>query len=125
MRHGSLKLKAQFLCGESIALGPGKVDLLDAIAATGSISAAGRQLGMSYRRAWLLVDEMNRCFNSPLVATRGARGAVVTTLGERARHAYRDLEAKLDRSIEADAAFALLSRSLRPAPLPNQPRDTP
>ena len=56
--------------GDSYAMGPGKADLLDAIHATGSISAAGRKLGMSYRRAWLLVDEMNRCFRAPLVEAR-------------------------------------------------------
>jgi len=53
----------------SVAIGPGKVDLLEAIAATGSISAAARQLGMSYRRAWVLVDEMNRALVSPAVTT--------------------------------------------------------
>lgn len=120
MRHGSLKLKAQFLCGNAIALGPGKVDLLEAIADTGSISAAGRRLGMSYRRAWLLVDEMNRCFEGPLVATRGARGAIVTALGDQTRRAYRQLEAKLDRSLAADPAFKLLSQSLRTDPLPHK-----
>ena len=50
-------------------MGPGKADLLEAIASEGSISAAGRALGMSYRRAWLLVDAMNRCWREPLVAT--------------------------------------------------------
>ena len=64
-----LKLKLQLYCGDEIAMGPGKADLLDAIAATGSISAAGRSLGMSYRRAWLLVDTMNRCFAERLVET--------------------------------------------------------
>lgn len=56
MRVGALKLKLQLVCGDGFALGPGKADLLDAIAREGSISAAGRALGMSYRRAWLLVD---------------------------------------------------------------------
>jgi hypothetical protein len=62
-----LKLKLQLYCGDEIAMGPGKADLLEAIAREGSISAAGRALGMSYRRAWLLVDTMNRCFRAPLV----------------------------------------------------------
>ena len=66
MRLGALKLKAQLFCGEEPAMGPGKADLLEAIARTGSISAAGRALGMSYRRAWLLVDAMNRCWAEPL-----------------------------------------------------------
>ncbi|HSC68600.1 MAG TPA: winged helix-turn-helix domain-containing protein [Cellvibrio sp.] len=61
---------------DEIAFGPGKADLLIAIHTTGSISAAGKQLGMSYRRAWLLVDAMNRCFHEPLVetATGGNQG---------------------------------------------------
>ena len=70
---------------KSIAMGPGKADLLDAIEETGSISAAARALGMSYRRAWLLVETMNECFKSPLVetATGGQHGggALVTDLG--------------------------------------------
>ncbi len=63
--------------GNAYAMGPGKADLLEAIHATGSISAAGRSLGMSYRRAWLLVDEMNRAFATPLVEAHlgGAGGA--------------------------------------------------
>ncbi|WP_066713652.1 winged helix-turn-helix domain-containing protein, partial [Sphingomonas adhaesiva] len=85
MRHGPLKLKAQILCGEAIALGPGKADLLEAIAEHGSISAAGRALGISYRRCWLLVDEMNRCWRERLVVTGrgGGGGAAVTDAGRR------------------------------------------
>jgi molybdate transport system regulatory protein len=64
-----LKLKAQFLVDGEIALGPGKADLLDAIAALGSISAAAHALGLSYRRAWLMVDAMNRLFADPPVQT--------------------------------------------------------
>jgi molybdate transport system regulatory protein len=82
--------------GDSYAMGPGKADLLDAIHATGSISAAGRKLGMSYRRAWLLVDEMNRCFRAPLVEARlggsGGGGAKVTELGFEALRRYRELQ---------------------------------
>ena len=82
--------------GEHYAMGPGKADLLEAIRETGSISAAGRLLGMSYRRAWLLVDEMNACFREPLVRTRlgGAKGggAEVTELGLEAVKRYRALQ---------------------------------
>ena len=62
MAHSTppLKIKVQIYSGDEIAMGPGKADLLDAIAREGSISAAGRALGMSYRRTWLLVDVMNR-----------------------------------------------------------------
>jgi molybdate transport system regulatory protein len=82
--------------GDCYAMGPGKADLLDAIHATGSISAAGRKLGMSYRRAWLLVDEMNRCFLTPVVEARlggtGGGGARVTELGHEALRRYRELQ---------------------------------
>jgi molybdate transport system regulatory protein len=96
---GPLKLKAQLLCGGELAMGPGKADLLEAIGATGSISGAGRKLGMSYRRTWLLVDTMNRCWSQPLVeATPGGgehRGARVTAVGLEVLAAYRALEAAL------------------------------
>ena len=64
-----LKIRLQVYCGEEIAMGPGKADLLDAIAREGSISAAARAMDMSYRRAWMLVDTMNRCWAEPLVET--------------------------------------------------------
>jgi molybdate transport system regulatory protein len=92
-----LNLRLRLYLGEEIAMGPGKADLLEAIRDTGSIAAAGRRMGMSYRRAWLLVDTMNRCFREPLVSTArgGARrgGAVLTPLGSEALARYRDLEA--------------------------------
>jgi molybdate transport system regulatory protein len=82
--------------GERYAMGPGKADLLEAIQETGSISGAGRKLGMSYRRAWLLVDEMNACFREPLVLARqgGAKGggAEVTDLGREALKRYRAVQ---------------------------------
>src|SRR6266705_6640221 len=82
--------------GDDIAVGPGKVDLLEAIASTGSITAAARQLGMSYRRAWLLVDTMNRCFKNPVVdaetgGTRGG-GTRLTAVGAEALQRYRRIE---------------------------------
>ena len=82
--------------GDCYAMGAGKADLLDAIHEAGSISAAGRKLGMSYRRAWLLVDEMNRCFSAPLVEAHlggaGGGGAQVTELGLEAVRRYRELQ---------------------------------
>ena len=69
------KLRLRILFGPEIAVGPGKIALLDAIAETGSISAAARALGMSYRRAWLLIDTMNRCFREPVIETAsGGKG---------------------------------------------------
>ena len=88
--------RLRVLYGSAIALGPGKAELLEAIARAGSISAAGRALGMSYRRAWLLVDTMNRCFREPLVeaAKGGAHGggAWLTPFGDEVLAAYRALE---------------------------------
>ena len=101
---GPLKLKAQLLCGDELAMGPGKADLLDAIQSEGSISGAGRRLGMSYRRTWLLVDAMNRCWSEPLVeATPGGgehRGARVTAVGQEVLAAYRALEAAVAKAAE-------------------------
>lgn len=119
MRHGPLKLKAQLLCGDAIALGPGKADVLEAIVREGSISAAGRALGMSYRRTWLLVDEMNRCWQERLVATGrgGGGGATLTDLGREVLAAYRALEAVIDEAVGATVAFATLDGRLREIPL--------
>jgi molybdate transport system regulatory protein len=120
MQAGPLKLKLQLLCGETFAMGPGKASLLEAICEHGSISAAARAIGMSYRRAWTLVDEMNRCFSVPLVETlRGGgreRGARITEAGRGALAAYRELEAGAARVTDMPA-FARLSALLRDAPL--------
>ena len=87
------RVRLRVLADSSVAMGPGKADLLDAIAATGSISAAARQMGMSYRRAWMLVDTMNACFRLPLVDTvkGGAEGggATLTATGRAALREYR------------------------------------
>jgi molybdate transport system regulatory protein len=119
---GPLKLKAQLLCGGELAMGPGKADLLDAIQATGSISAAGRKLGMSYRRTWLLVDTMNRCWSGPLVeATPGGgehRGAKVTATGQEVLAAYRALEAAMAEA--ADGPLKALKSKLLDTPKASQ-----
>jgi molybdate transport system regulatory protein len=82
--------------GPEQAIGPGKIRLLEAVRDTGSISEAGRSLSMSYRRAWLLVDDMNRCFRDPVVTTKlGGRrggGAVLTAFGRRLVESYREIE---------------------------------
>ncbi|WP_434405569.1 winged helix-turn-helix domain-containing protein [Sphingobium sp. DN12] len=121
MQTGTLKLKIQILCGDEIAMGPGKADLLDAIALHGSISAAGRALGMSYRRSWLLVDTMNRCWNDRLVETVAGggrdRGARVTEAGRAVLAAYRALEGAALTATEGRAQ-GQLDTLLRPIPLP-------
>src|SRR5580700_11629109 len=104
MSNVRLTVRVDF--GADRALGPGKIRLLGAIGKTGSISRAGRALGMSYRRAWLLVDDMNRCFRAPVVATQpgGAKGggAELTPFGLQLIENYR--------AIEAQAAAAAMPR---------------
>jgi molybdate transport system regulatory protein len=116
---GPLKIKAQVLCGSDFAMGPGKADLLEAIMRAGSIAAAGRALGMSYRRAWMLVDTMNRCWTEPIVEAKAGggeeRGARVTPRGVEILEAYRDLERTLANAA-AGQALDLLKRSLRSEP---------
>ena len=84
--------------GGGRAIGPGKIRLLEAIRDGGSISEAGRMLGMSYRRAWLLIDDLNRCFTEPVVSTQlgGAHGggAAVTRFGTQLVAEYRAIEAE-------------------------------
>lgn len=88
------KLTLRLLYGDEIAFGPGKAELLEAIESTGSISAAGRMMDMSYRRAWLLVDAMNRSFREPVVdAARGGKhggGAHLTPFGKEVLARYRE-----------------------------------
>lgn len=119
-RLGPLKIKAQIYCGDEPAMGPGKAALLEAIEREGSISAAGRALGMSYRRTWLLVDSMNRCWVDKLVDTTpgGGRdkGARMTECGRQVLAAYRTLELHLLDA--ADRDIIPLSALLRDKPLP-------
>jgi len=98
--------KIRILIGAVVAIGPGKADLLAAIERTGSISAAARQMGMSYRRAWLLVEAMNATFHQPLVETltggEGGGGARITALGEDVLRRYRVMEARAARAVRSD-----------------------
>ncbi len=79
-------------------VGPGKIDLLEAIRASGSLSQAARDLGMSYRRAWLLVDSLKSAFNEPVTVAatggKGGGGVVLTKFGDRLVAAYRALESE-------------------------------
>lgn len=98
--------RLRILLGSSIAMGPGKADLLDAIGEAGSISGAARRMGMSYRRAWLLVETMNHSFKAPLVqAERGGRrggGTSLTGAGREALRRYRAMEAKAQKTLARD-----------------------
>ncbi len=89
--------------GAAVALGPGKADLLDAVKREGSISAAARTMGMSYRRAWTLIGAMNRDFKEPLVQTSaggsGGGGAQVTVAGREALRRYRAMEHKATAAV--------------------------
>jgi len=119
----SLKIKIQIYCGDEIAMGPGKADLLEAIDREGSISAAGRALGMSYRRTWLLVDTMNRCWDLPLVETamggKQGGGARVSELGLSILRQYRALQKDLDRASDGGPRTAMLA-ALRALPRVSQ-----
>lgn len=117
IRTPAVRIKIQIYCGEDIAMGPGKADLLDAIAREGSISAAGRALRMSYRRCWMLVDVMNRCWASPLVATHSG-GARLTDAGTRILQLYRALQAAIGEA--AGGHEGALLALLRDEPLPVQ-----
>ena len=103
------------LAGE-IRIGPGKIALLEAIGATGSISGAARSLGMSYRRAWLLVEEINHCLREPAVTTetggRHGGGAAVTTVGEHLVQLYHAIESRARTA--AGREFRQLGTLMRP-----------
>src|SRR5262245_60440208 len=96
-------------------IGPGKIALLEAIGATGSISAAARRLGMSYRRAWLLVEEINDSLREPAVtAASGGRkggGAVLTAVGAQVVERYRNIEGLAKSSARGE--FRALSKLVR------------
>lgn len=101
---------------QTFYIGPGRADLLEGIAATGSISAAGRRMDMSYKRAWSLVQAMNEGFGAPLVETsRGGSlqgGAVLTEAGRVVLDRYRAMQARTRTAIADDIAAV---RSLMPA----------
>ncbi|MNR90711.1 Molybdenum-pterin-binding protein MopA [compost metagenome] len=112
--------RVRVLMGELTAMGPGRADLIDAIARTGSISAAGREMNMSYRRAWTLVETTNASFIEPLVITStggsGGGGAQVTDFGRGVVERYRAMERKAAKAIASD--FAVFSKLLSTTPPP-------
>ena len=115
-RKADVHFRLRITRGDDIAVGPGKIALLEAIARTGSITGAAKDLRMSYRRAWLLVDTMNRSFKSPVVdAEAGGRrggGTALTPLGADVVQRYRRIETAAAKAGAADirAFLALLAR---------------
>jgi molybdate transport system regulatory protein len=93
---GDTRLTLRIDFGARRSIGPGKIRLLEAVGDTGSISKAGRSLGMSYRRAWLLIDDMNRCFRHAVVTAKpgGSQGggAILTKFGAELIRDYRAIE---------------------------------
>ncbi len=110
-----VRLTVRIDFGPEHAIGPGKIRLLEAIEKSGSISQAGRSLNMSYRRAWVLVDELNRCFSEPVVSASpgGARGggATLTPFGRDVIAEYRKIEARATQV--AKSGMQHLQKSLR------------
>jgi molybdate transport system regulatory protein len=101
-RPAEARFRMRITKGETIAIGPGKISLLEAVREQGSISAAARSLDMSYRRAWLLIDELNRSLQSPAtISEQGGQsggGCVLTPVGEDIVRLYRDVERIADEA---------------------------
>ena len=104
------------MCDKKIAFGPGKANLLEAIEEMGSISSAARKLGLSYRRAWEMVDTMNHCFKKPLVTgTIGGKaggGTNLTMLGKSTVSLYRTMENKARKASKKE--WKTLQKRLKP-----------
>jgi molybdate transport system regulatory protein len=114
----TLKLRILF---DHAMFGPGKAELLDRIRLRGSISAAGREMGMSYKRAWMLVEEMNAAFRDPLVHSArggaGGGGAHLTPAGEEVLRRYRAVmeAAAIAAADDLSALEAMLNPAARKA----------
>ncbi|MFN3615352.1 MAG: winged helix-turn-helix domain-containing protein [Rubrimonas sp.] len=101
-------LRVRLVFGADAMIGPGKADLLERIRDTGSIAAAGRALGMSYKRAWMLVESMNATFAAPLVERQrggaGVGGATLTAEGAQVLALWRALEARAAEAVAVETA---------------------
>ncbi len=101
-----LRFRPRVTAGDAIAIGPGKIALIEAIAETGSITAAAKSLGMSYRRAWMLLDELNRSLDKPAVeSVKGGQdggGSRLTDSGVKLVALYRSIEATATAACRAD-----------------------
>ena len=102
----SFLVRPRLYLGDGITIGPGKIDLLRAVGETRSISAAARAQGVPYKRAWLLIDSLNRGFTQPVIETatggKGGGGAHLTPTGEELIRTYDALEQRLNREASAE-----------------------
>lgn len=105
-KKSSVRPRFRITTGDLIALGPGKVDLLESIGREGSISQAARERHLSYRRAWNMVDTMNQCFKQALVVSitggKGGGGAQLTATGGKVIDLYREMEKKADTATRTE-----------------------
>ena len=113
MASPRLSIRIDLASGDRI--GPGKIALLEAIDSTGSISAGARSLGMSYRRAWLLVEEVNDALREPAVTAetggRSGGGAMLTPVGKRVIDLYRAIESNARNA--ANQEFRAMGKLVR------------
>lgn len=111
------RLRLRIVFGKTEMMGPGKAELLERIDRTGSIAAAGREMKMSYKRAWTLIEALNAMFREPLVESArggpGVGGAHLTPMGHAVLRHYRAFEAEAERAGAADiAALKRLTRDI-------------
>jgi molybdate transport system regulatory protein len=121
-------LRFRVVLAPGVALGPGKADLLQAIDETESLTAASARFGMSYKRGWSLVRELNAAFARPLVETEkggsgGGGGARLTPLGKRVLRRYREMEADANRAVEAGIADLRKHLAKPPSTTMRKPRN--
>ena len=113
MSDNDLSIRIDLASG--VRIGPGKIALLEAIRSAGSISGAARSIGMSYRKAWVLVDEINHVLRRPAVATEaggsGGGGATVTPVGEKLISLYHAIQAGARRAV--DDEFQAIAKLIR------------
>ena len=115
----SIKLRLRIDLTPTSAVGPGKIELLEHIEKTGSISAAGRAMGMSYRRAWLLVDELNRLFRDRVANAgpggKAGGGARLTPFGRELVRRFRGMEKAARKALDRDITVLQTALHARPA----------
>ena len=114
----TMKVRFRVHFGDGTTLGPGKIDLLEGIDRSGSLSQAARDMDMSYRRAWVLLESMNTSYQEPVAVTakggRGGGGASVTAFGHELIRIYRRFDARLQ--VRALRAFEAVRAQVRPVP---------